>query len=102
MPHEGSSLLQKLPSQYIAELAEPQTHAEGWRPKPQVVESLNLADYTHQARCCGCVQNNPGLHASVCEGMGGCLPELDMWHGAALVAVTAQCCLRTLLTAERP
>ena len=72
MPHEGSSLLQKLPSQYIAELAEPQTHAEGWRPKPQVVESLNLADYTHQARCCGCVQNNPGLHASVCEGMGGC------------------------------
>ena len=41
--------MQKLPSQYIAELADPQTHAEGWRPKPQVVESLNLADYTHQA-----------------------------------------------------
>lgn len=28
----------------------PPTHVEGWRPKPQIIEYLNMADFTHQVR----------------------------------------------------
>ncbi|KAK9824158.1 hypothetical protein WJX72_008157 [[Myrmecia] bisecta] len=41
----------KLPSKLIQELAEPCTHADGWRPKPRIVELLNIRDYTHQVEC---------------------------------------------------
>lgn len=46
----GWIALQRLPSQVVAETTQPITHVEGWRPKPRIVELLNMADYTHQAR----------------------------------------------------
>lgn len=27
------------------------THVEGWRPKPKIIEFLNIADYSHQVNC---------------------------------------------------
>ena len=46
-PLEGTK---KAPSQLINELlaAQPPSHVEGWRPKPHIIELLNMADFTHQ------------------------------------------------------
>lgn len=44
----GALGLQKRPSQLVHEMHNPPTHMEGWRPKPQIIEYLNLADFTHQ------------------------------------------------------
>eukprot|EP00775_Hariotina_reticulata_P008964 gene8964-9139_t len=38
------------PSQLVADLQKPLIHAEGWRPKPQVVQLLNIAENTHQVQ----------------------------------------------------
>jgi ADP-heptose:LPS heptosyltransferase len=40
--------MQWSPSQLIADLTQPVVHAEGWRPKPQVVELLNIAEHSHK------------------------------------------------------
>ncbi len=51
----SASRSQKLPSQMLAELSNPATrHAERWRPRPRIIELLNLADYTHQV----CIQGS--------------------------------------------
>ena len=42
--------LQKTPSQHITELIQPVKHADGWRPRPKILELLNMADFTHQVR----------------------------------------------------
>lgn len=38
------------PSQLIEDLNQPTLHAEGHRPKPQVLQLLNIADHTHQVQ----------------------------------------------------
>lgn len=43
-----SSTSQWTPSQHIADLEHPSLHAEGYRPKPEVVQLLNIAEHTHK------------------------------------------------------
>lgn len=40
--------LQTCPSQLVEDLDQPNLHAEGYRPKPQIVELLNIAEHTHK------------------------------------------------------
>lgn len=40
--------VQKAPSQLVDELLHPPKEIQGWRPKPTVVELLNIAEYSHQ------------------------------------------------------
>jgi len=40
--------LQKSPSQLVDELTNAPKYIEGWRPKPSVVQLLNIAEYSHQ------------------------------------------------------
>eukprot|EP00798_Chlamydomonas_sp_ICE-L_P006741 gene6741-3411_t len=47
-PTEGTK---KLPSQLLNELTQPPSHVDGWRPKPKIIELLNMADFTHQLQC---------------------------------------------------
>jgi hydrocephalus-inducing protein len=39
--------VQKLPSHTIQALVNPSRPLDGWRPKVQIVEMLNISDYTH-------------------------------------------------------
>ena len=36
----------------MAELTQPRTHTAGYRPRPVIIELLNLADFTHQVGAC--------------------------------------------------
>ena len=44
----STPLVQKAPSQLVDELLNPPKVIQGWRPKPTVVELLNIAEYSHQ------------------------------------------------------
>ncbi|KAG2489301.1 hypothetical protein HYH03_012133 [Edaphochlamys debaryana] len=41
----------KAPSQHMAELAQPPRNVEGWRPRPRIIELLNIADFSHHVEC---------------------------------------------------
>eukprot|EP00955_Chlamydomonas_euryale_P060741 357809-Chlamydomonas_euryale.AAC.4 len=45
------ALNKKPPSQHIRELTQPTGHSTGWRPKPKIIELLNIADFTNQVHC---------------------------------------------------
>jgi hypothetical protein len=55
-PVASSTPPQKPPSRLIQQLTKQSTHVNGWRPKPEVVELLNIAEHSHQVRrraaCC--------------------------------------------------
>ncbi|PNH08880.1 Hydrocephalus-inducing protein [Tetrabaena socialis] len=41
----------KLPSQQVAELAQPARNVEGWRPRPKIIEFFNITDFSHHVDC---------------------------------------------------
>lgn len=60
---------QKAPSQQVNELAQPVRHAEGWRPKPKILELLNMADFTHHVRALGTEGHGLWVEDAVHEDM---------------------------------
>ena len=58
----------------MAELTQPRTHTAGYRPRPVIIELLNLADFTHQVgacrlhRCCvDCAHNQDNMLQVQCQ-----------------------------------
>ncbi|KXZ49496.1 hypothetical protein GPECTOR_21g722 [Gonium pectorale] len=41
----------KSPSQQVAEVSLPVRDVEGWRPRPRIIEHLNIADFSHHVEC---------------------------------------------------
>lgn len=46
-----SPQVQTLPSQLIQQINKPPVTVEGTRPKPRIIELLNISDYTHHVDC---------------------------------------------------
>lgn len=47
---DPASSVKKTPSQVVLELTQPRTLERGWRPKPKIVEFLNISEYTSQVK----------------------------------------------------
>ncbi len=73
---------QKVPSQLIQQLTAPATHVNGWRPKPKILELLNLADHSHQVR----VRQLPSDADCVCRHSRGRAPRPSSGAGSGLPA----------------
>ncbi|GIL73961.1 hypothetical protein Vretifemale_3959, partial [Volvox reticuliferus] len=48
---DPSQLTKKTPSQQVAEVSQTGRNVEGWRPRPRIIEHLNIADFSHHVEC---------------------------------------------------